>query len=157
MRKQLIAALIATGAFLAVVVPAAAAAPAPASEGEPAFSAPSPTGYYTWHTDDGWHLQTHGPGSEHVFDAVLWTDGTFENVDVAKLERDDSVNVVAGGQRMIVHFHTYAGDDRVNFTVKDGTRLHFDLKIDSSFAPTGQIYLGQSAHNPSHNPFSVKL
>jgi hypothetical protein len=157
MRKQLITGLLATAALLAIFVPSAAAAPGPAADGEAALSSPSPTGYYIWHSDDGWHLQTHGPATEHLFDAVLRTDGTFENVDVARLESDDSVNVVDGGKTMLLHFHTYGGDDRVNFTVRDGTRVHCNLKIDGSEAPTTQIFLGESAHNPDHNPFNLKL
>src|SRR6266849_1468722 len=100
MHKPTFAALLATGALLLALSPAACAAPAthnaPVAEGTPTIdhNNDKPMGYYVWHNDDGFHLRTHGPGAEHVFDAVLHTKGTFENVDVVKLENDDRVDVL---------------------------------------------------------------
>jgi hypothetical protein len=157
MCKRLIAALLVTGALLALLVPAVSAAPVSDAEGVPNITIPSPTGYYLWHTDDGWHLRTHGPAAEHVFDAVLHTDGTFENVSAVKLESGDNVAVVDGGHTLLARFHTYDGEDGVNFTVRDGTKLRVDLKLDGSLAMPSQIFLGMAARNPKNNPFTIDL
>ncbi|MBV9578497.1 MAG: hypothetical protein JO057_07910 [Chloroflexi bacterium] len=149
------AALVATGALLMALVPGVSAAPLSDAEGAPNITTPSPTGYYIWHTDDGWHLRTHGPGAEHVFDGRLHSDGTFETVDFVKLEADDNVYVTDGGHTLIVHFHTYDGEDGVNFRVHDGNEIHADLKLDGQPAALNQIFLGTQARNPKHNPFTI--
>ncbi len=153
-----LAALFATGALLIALVPGVSAAPLSAAEGAPNITTPSPTGYYIWHSDDGWHLRTHGPGAEHVFDGVLHSDsGTFEDVNVVKLEADDNVYVTDGGHTLVVHFHTFDGEDGVNFRVKDATDIHVDLKLDGQPAALTQIFLGIQAVNPKHNPFTIHL
>jgi opacity protein-like surface antigen len=149
--------IAAAAALLVTMVPAASAAPLKDADGAPDINGSSPTGYYIWHTDDGWHLRTHGPGAQHDFDAVLRTNGTFENLDVVKLEAGDSVNVVDGGHKMVIHFHTFDLTDGVNFTVRDGERLRFNLKLDDKQASTSDIFLGAQGRHPKHNPFRIKL
>jgi hypothetical protein len=157
MRKHILAALLAVGALLIALVPAASAATLSRLEGAPNLTDGSPTGYYIWHTEDGFHLRTHGPGAQHDFDAVLRTRGTFENVSVVKLEADDRVDVVDGGHKMIIHFHTFDLTDGVNFTIRDGERLRLKLRLDDKPAPTSDIFLGEKGVHPRHNPFPVKL
>lgn len=157
MRTHVLAALFASAALLLALVPAASAAHLSRLNGAPDIDNNSPTGYYIWHTDDGFHLRTHGPAAEHDFDAVLRTSGTFENVDVVKLEADDRVDVVDGGHKMIIHFHTFDLTDGVNFTVRGGEHLRFRLKLDDKLAPVDQIFLGAKKAHPKKNPFGVKL
>jgi hypothetical protein len=157
MRKHILAALFATGALLIALVPAASAAPLSRVEGAPNLTESSPTGYYIWHAEDGFRLRTHGPGAQHDFDAVLTTKGTFENVSVVKLEADDRVDVVNGGHKMIIHFHTYDLTDGVNFTIRDGERLRLNLRLDDKPAATSEIFLGEKGVHPKHNPFRIKL
>jgi hypothetical protein len=160
MRKHALAALIATGALLLAITPAAFAAPAtpktPVAEGTPTIDDSRPMGYYIFHNDDGFHLRTHGPGAEHVFDAVLRTKGTFENVDVVKLEKDDRVDLLDGGHKLVIHFHTFNLTDGVNFTVKGGERVRFNLKVDDEHIATSNIFLGAKGVHPKHNPFSLR-
>jgi hypothetical protein len=157
MHKSVLAALVATGALLVALAPAASAASLKAAEGAPTITEDSPTGYYIFHSDDGFHLRTHGPKAQHDFDAVLKTDGTFENVDVVKLEAGDRVDLVDGGHKMLIHFHTFDLTDGVNFSIRGGTRLHLNLKLDDTTAPTNDIFLGAQGKHPRKNPFSVKL
>ena len=160
MRKHAFAALIATGALLLAITPAAFAAPAtpktPVAEGTPTIDDSRPMGYYIFHNDDGFHLRAHGPGAEHVFDAVLRTKGTFENVDVVKLEKDDHVDLLDGGHKLVIHFHTFNLTDGVNFTVKGGERVRFNLKVDDEHIATSNIFLGAKGVHPKHNPFSLR-
>ena len=81
----------------------------------------------------------------------------FENVDVVKLEADDRVDVVDGGHRMVIHFHTFDLTDGVNFTVRGGEKLHFNLKLDNKKASTNDIFLGAKGRHPKKNPFTIKL
>ena len=158
MRKHILAALIATGALLAVLVPAASAAAPKGVDGAPTITEDSPTGYYIWRNDDGFHLRTHGPGAQHDFDAVLRTKGTVENVDVVKLEADDRVDVVDGGHKMIIHFRTFDLTDGVNFTIREPAEsLRLNLRLDDKPAATSEIFLGVQGRHPKHNPFRIKL
>lgn len=160
MRKHTLAAMMATTALLitAFAVPAASAAPLKDIDGAPTITEDSPTGYYIWRTDDGFHLRTHGPRAQHDFDAVLKTKGTFENVSVVKLEADDRVDVVDGGHKMIIHFHTYDLTDGVNFTIREPAEyLRLKLKLDDKPAATSEIFLGIKGRHPKHNPFKIKL
>src|SRR5205814_800219 len=137
---HVLSALFAAAALLVALVPVASAAKLSGAEGAPTIDDSKPTGYFIWHNDDGFHLRTHGPGAQHDFDAVLRTDGTFENIDVVKLEAGDKVDVVDGGHRMVIHFHTFDFTDGVNFTVRGGEKLRFNLKLDDKEAPTDKIF-----------------
>ena len=157
MHKHILAALLTTAALLVTLVPAASAASLSRVQGAPNLTEDSPTGYYIWHTDDGFRLRTHGPKAQHDFDAVLYTKGTFENVSVVNLEADDRVDVVDAGHKMIIHFRTFDLTDGVNFTVHDGERLRLNLRLDDKPAATSEIFLGEKGVHPKHNPFSIKL
>lgn len=154
MHKNVFAALLASAALLLTLAPATLAAPLSKAEGAPDIDK---TGYYIWHTEDGFRLRTHGPGAQRDFDAVLRTNGTFENVDVVKLEADDRVDVADGGHKLIIHFHTFDLTDGVNFTIRGGERLRLRLKLDDKLAPTEQIFLGAKRVHPKKNPFTIKL
>lgn len=156
MQKHFLSALLAVGALLAVLVPSASAASLKAVDGAPTITEDSPVGYYIWR-DDGFHLRTHGPGAQHDFDAVLKTRGVFENVDVVKLEGDDSVNVTDGGHRLVIHFRTFDATDGVNFTIRDGEKVRLNLRLDDKPAATSEIFLGVKGRHPKHNPFTIKL
>jgi hypothetical protein len=161
MRKHAFAVLLASGALLLALTPAAFAAPAtpaaPTASGTPTVDDSRPMGYFVWHNEDGFHLRTHGPGAEHVFDAVLRTKGTFENVDVIKLENDDRVDVLDGGHTLAIRFHTFDGIDGVNFTVRGGESMRLNLKVDDEHISTSSIFLGEDGRHPEHNPFTIRL
>ena len=157
MRQHVLAAIFACGALMLAVAPAALAAPTPAvNDGKPDINEDSPTGYYIWH-DDGFHLRTHGPHARHDFDAVLRTDGTFENVDPVRLEDGDRVDLLDGGHELAIHFSTFDFTDGVNFTIRDGKHLHFNLKLDDTHTATDHIFLGAHGVHPKNNPFTIRL
>jgi hypothetical protein len=161
-RKHLLASLFAGSVLLLALVPGASAQSAAApdtAQGTPSITQNSPTGYYLFRAngDDGIHLRTHGPGAEHDFDAVLRTSGTFENVDVVKLEDGDRADVLDGGHELVLHFHTFDFTDGVNFTVRGSERLRLNLKLDGTQIPTDEIFLGADGHHPANNPFRIKV
>jgi hypothetical protein len=150
-------ALSALATLVAVVMltPAASAAALSAAEGAPNVTDSSPAGYFIFHDENGFHIRTHGPGTEHDFVAVLHSTGTFENLDLIKLESADSVAVSDGGHRLVMHFHTFDGIDGLNFRVNGGDDLRLDLKLDDQQASTSQIFLGPRGHHPKHDPFTI--
>jgi hypothetical protein len=161
-RFQLFGALAAAAALLLAAVPASLAAePQRPLDTTPTINHDNPTGYYLWRTNDGgtFHLRTHGPDKQHDFDAVLRTDGTFENVDPVRLDQanGDHVDLRDGGHELAIHFHTYDFTDGVNFTVRDGGHVHFNLKLDGQDIATDSIFIGANGRHPQNNPFSIKL
>jgi hypothetical protein len=155
--KRGFAAMIAAAAMLLTLAPAALAAPLSSTEGAANDNDNSPAGYYLFHDDDAFHLHTHGPNSEHNFDAVLHTRGSFENVSVVRLEDGDRADVTNGGHDLVIHFHTFGATDGVNFSVRDAESMHLDLKLDGQPAPTNQIFLGPQGRHPRENPFTLKF
>src|SRR6266545_3374068 len=109
MQRHLFAVLLAVAALLVATVPVSFAADERPLDTTPDLNHDSPTGYYLWRSDGTIHLRTHGPSAEHDFDAVLRTDGTFENVDAVRLEQanHDRVEIRDGGHELVIHFHTY--------------------------------------------------
>jgi hypothetical protein len=156
-RKSAFAALVAVAALLLAMVPVASAAPLSSVEGTPNDTDSSPTGYYIFHNDDTFDMHTHGPGAQHDFDAVLRTDGTFDNVTVQHLENGDTADVKKGGHELVLHFHTFGATDGVRFTVKGAEHMHLNLKLDDKPIGTDSIFLGPQGKHPKHNPFGLKF
>ncbi|MBV8719732.1 MAG: hypothetical protein JOZ65_32060 [Chloroflexi bacterium] len=157
MRKSAFASLIAIAVLLLAMVPIASAAPLSAAEGTPNDTDSSPTGYYIFHHDESFDIHTHGPGTQHDFDAVLRTGGIFDQVTVQHLENGDTADIRDGGHELVLHFHTYGGIDGVHFVVHNGDKLHLNLKLDDTLIPTNEIYMGPEGKNPKHNPFTLVL
>lgn len=154
-RASILGAVVSAGALLAVSVPAAFAWEGPITEGPPALTEDSPTGYFVWHNTDGFHLRTHGPAAEHKFVARLHTDGKFTDVDAVKLEKDDKLKIKDDGHTLVLRFHTYDGFDGVNFHIDGGHKLRLNLKLDGKEAPLSSIYLGEDGAHPKSDPFTI--
>lgn len=159
MRLHLFAALAAAGALLLAAVPATLAADARPLDTTPTINHDSPTGYYIWRDNGTLHVRTHGPDKEHDFDAVLRTDGTFENVDPVRLDpkNNDRVEVRDGGHELVIQFHTYDFTDGVNFNVRDGGHIHLNVRLDDQPIATDSIFIGANGRHPRNNPFTIKL
>jgi hypothetical protein len=121
----------------------------------PALGPSDPVGYYIWGGDDDIHVRTHGPGGQHHFVARITSNGVFENVDSVRLENRDSVRVVDGGHTLVLDFHTYDATDGVNFDVRGGSYVTFDLELDGHQIHTDRIFLGANRHHPRSNPFTI--
>jgi hypothetical protein len=159
MRKHALAILFASSALLLAAVPSTFAASLPVrgdADGQPTIDQNSPTGYFLWR-EDGFHLRTHGPGAEHAFDAVLKTNGVFENVAAVRVEADDRVELRDGGHELVIHFHTFDSTDGVNFTIRDGERLRLSLKLDDQPISTDAIFVGVHGRHPERDPFAIRL
>lgn len=125
-------------------------------QGQPDLTPSSPTGYYIWNDENGIHLRTHGPGEDHRFVARLHTDGVFQDVDAVRLESRDNFAVLDGGHTIVMRFHTYDATDGLNFRVRGGTRLRFNLQLDGELISTDSIYLGAAGVHPASNPFTIR-
>jgi hypothetical protein len=134
------------------------AVPAPdVLRGAPEIRPDAPTGYYIWRDADGINLRTHGPRGYHHFRAVLHTDGVFVDVEAVFGELRDRVRVTNHGHTLILDVHTFDHIDGVNFRVRGGDWLSFDLELEGRQIPTNYIFLGSMQSHPDNNPFAVRL
>lgn len=153
MSRRFLTALAAAGALLLASVPLAFAWDGQVGDSAPDLNHDSPTGYYIWHDDNGFHLRTHGPNARHDFVARLHTDGTFEDVDAIRLEDRDRVEVLDGGHELLIQFHTFDFTDGVNFRIAGGDHLRLALRLDGRLVSPERIFLGSNGHHPDDNPF----
>jgi hypothetical protein len=125
-------------------------------QGRPAsFSAGGTDGYYVWHDDAGLHLRTTDSSGVFKYTGVLRTNGTFADVNAVRLEPDDRFEVLDGGHALRFQFITAEGVDGLDFQVDGGTRVRFDLERDGHRIDASNIFLGEDAVHPTHNPFAI--
>lgn len=127
-------------------------------QGRPAVLRPGgPEGWYFWHDPGGLHIATTTPSNtDHVFTAILVTDGRFRDVDRTRLEPDDVVRVDAGGHLLVARFHTYSGIDALGFRIAGGDYLRLAFGENGSLLSTSSIYVGARSMHPAANPFTVR-
>lgn len=154
---KLFSAFIALTLVTLFAFPGAALAWPGSTEGTPrAFDAGDSRGFFIWHNDNGWHIRTTTHGREHVFTAVIKTDGRFVGVDGKKLENDDRVRLSPDRDTLHIRLETAGGADGVDFRVAGGDRLTFNLFMDGRPVDNDQIYLGRHGVHPRDNRFSVR-
>ncbi|MFN8632727.1 MAG: hypothetical protein U0893_02655 [Chloroflexota bacterium] len=120
------------------------------------FEVGGDSAYYIW-TDNGndFHLATTGPGPHRSFVAIVRTDGEIEDVDQARLEDGDRYELLDGGQRMVVHFETFGNVDTINWHIRDGSFVHFNLQVDGHPIRPVNVYLGHEGYHPPAPVFRI--
>ncbi len=101
------------------------------------------------------HLRTSTYGQKHVFSGVIRTDGRFVDVEEKQLEHGDFYRVNNDRDTITFKFTTTGGSDGVDFRVRDGERINFDLFIDGHKINPEEIYLGDRGWHPKHHDFTV--
>lgn len=109
------------------------------SEGRPQQN---PSSLSIWHDrNDEFHVRSTNSGRQHVFTGVIQTDGRFHDIDEKNLENGDFVKV--DRDRNIISFRfTGRGIDEINFKVKKGDTLTFDLNRNGRDIPIKEIFIG---------------
>jgi hypothetical protein len=126
-------------------------------EGRPGnLEAGGDLGFYFWHEEHGLHVRTTGPGERHLFRAEIVTPGEIRNVHLVRLEGDDGYQVRDGGHRLDLRFETWAGVDGVDFTIEGGQFMTVTVRRDGDLIDTEEIFLGEQAVQPAHNPFGER-
>jgi hypothetical protein len=120
------------------------------------FEVGGDSAYYIW-TDgeNDFHLATTGPGPRRQFVAVVRTNGEITDVDQIRLEDGDSYELQDGGQKLVVHFETFANMDTVNWRIRGGDHATFDLRVDGHPIRPVNVYLGHDGHHPAAPIFRV--
>ncbi len=120
------------------------------------FEVGGDSAYYVW-TDgeNDFHLATTGPGPARRFVAVIRTDGEIMDVDQVRLEDGDSYEVENGGHKLVARFETHGNVDTINWHVRGGTHVAFDLRVDGHPIRPVNIYLGRDGAHPNAPSFRV--
>lgn len=112
--------------------------------------------YYIW-TDgeNDFHLATTGPGPERRFRAVIRTNGEIVDVDQLRLEGGDRFELLDGGHRLVIYFETYDHLDTIQWKVRGGSHVSFELHVDGHPIRPQNIYLGHNGYHPAGPLFRV--
>ncbi|AIF51291.1 hypothetical protein [Pelosinus sp. UFO1] len=123
------------------------------SEGRPQQN---PPGLSVWHNrNDEFHLKTTNFRNQHVFSGVIRTDGRFYDIDDRDLENGDFVKVDRDRNTIRFHF-TGRGIDELDFKVRGGDTLTFDVNKDGHDMASNEIYIGKHGWHPRDNRFTLK-
>jgi hypothetical protein len=112
--------------------------------------------YYVWTDGENeFHLATTGPGPERLFVAEIHTNGEITDVDQTRLEDGDRFELLDGGQKLVIHFETWDRLDSVQWKVRGGTGISFDLRVDGHPIRPQNIYLGHEGYHPDFPVFRI--
>lgn len=150
-------AAVMTMIFMLVAFSGYALAWAPRVQGQPDDFRPGDSrGIFIWHDRNGMHLRTTTHGKDHVFSGVIRTDGQFRDVRGVREECNDFHRVSWDRDTLTFRFHTGGGVDGLDFRVKEGDRLYFDLYMDGRHIATRHIYVGHNGWHPEHSNFVLR-
>ncbi|MCX7781210.1 MAG: hypothetical protein N2491_09925 [Negativicutes bacterium] len=125
-------------------------------EGKPDAFRPGDTrGYFIWHDDNGMHLRTTTRGHERIFTGVIRTDGKFVNVDDFKMEGNDRIRVSRDRDTIWFRLSTAGAVDGLNFRIKGGDYVHFELYMDGHRIDRKEIFLGDRGWHPRSSSFTI--
>lgn len=112
--------------------------------------------FYIW-TDgeNDFHLATTGPGPQRRFMAEIRTNGEITDVDQVRLEDGDRFQLLDGGQKLVVHFETWGHLDTIQWKVRGGTGIGFELRVDGHPIRPQNIYLGHEGYHPASPVFRI--
>ena len=120
------------------------------------FEVGGDSAYYIW-TDgeNDFHLATTGPGPERRFRAVVRTNGEITDVDQLRLEDGDRFELLDGGHKLVIYFETYDHLDTIQWKVRGGTGVSFELHVDGHPIVPRNIYLGHEGYHPAGLVFRI--
>jgi hypothetical protein len=124
-------------------------------EGRPYLFETEPTeAYYLWHDYDGVHLRVSSNGKPRVFSGSISTDGWLENIMVKSAGKRDYSRYNNSGK---LQFRLTAANDTagIDFTVRKGAKIKFDLELDGFEIDPGQIFMGAEGWNPNDSVFTI--
>lgn len=112
-------------------------------------------GYFIWHDNKGMHLRTATHGQERVFTGVIRTDGKFTNVDDFRLEGADRIRLSRDRDTITFRFVTGRAAEGLDFRLKNGERVTFELYMDGHRIDRKEIFLGDRGRHPRSSHFSL--
>jgi hypothetical protein len=123
------------------------------SEGRPQQNPPSLS---IWHDrNDEFHVKSTNFRNQHVFSGVIRTDGRFYDIEERDLENGDFVRVDHDRNTISFRF-TGRGTDEINFHIRGGDTLTFDLNRDGRDMRSSEIFIGQRGWHPRDNRFTLR-
>lgn len=121
-------------------------------KGKPKAMGPnSPSGFYLWQDDKGWHVRTTTGNQKHHFVGEIVSEGG--TVSGLKQYRDEQANwLKLQGNKINFDLTTEQNIDGFDF--QSGGNLTFNLTLDDSNAAEN-VFVGTTGEHPSGVPFTV--
>lgn len=128
----------------------------PRLDGKPdSFDPGASRGYYIWHDENGFHMWTATRGQQHEFSGVIRTNGRFADTQGRRLEANDFYQLSPDRDMITFKFITAGGDDGLNFKIKGGNHVNFDLFIDGHRINPHEIHIGHNGWHPESSNFRL--
>ncbi|HEY3423836.1 MAG TPA: hypothetical protein VGL27_03500 [Negativicutes bacterium] len=129
----------------------------PRVEGQPnAWKPGNSTGYFMWQDKEGLHLRTTTAGTEHIFSGTIRTNGRFEDVFGKMSGSDDYSRVNGDRDKITFQFTNVGGEAGIDFAVKDGKYIKFDLSMDGDKSDPANIFIGSDEWHPGSCQFTIR-
>jgi hypothetical protein len=127
------------------------------SEGRPSLPALAQTqAVLIWHdNNDKLHLTATSRGN-HSISGVIKTDGRFYDIQEKQLENGDYLKINRDRNTIQFRFSTGRSFDGVDFKVRGGHSVTFDLFRDGAAMPKKEIYIGKKGWHPLRNSFKLE-
>ncbi|MGI6093256.1 MAG: hypothetical protein GX348_04715 [Veillonellaceae bacterium] len=148
--------ILLSAAILQLTTASAFAWHLPADGSPDKFRPGSTRGYAIWQDKDGVHLVVTTKGKAQTFTGTIKTDGKINSVDGDYLERGDKVKLSKDKEKLNFKLTTAGATDKIDFKVKNGHRLTFDLYVDGRPINANEIYIGNDGIHPSDNTFTLR-
>lgn len=114
-------------------------------------------GVFVWHDrGDALHFRASNSGRQHVYSGIIQTDGRFFAVEEQQLENGDYISIDRDRNTIKFRFTTGRGFDGLDFKVRGGETVNFDLYKDGKEMPLQEIFVGKRGWHPWHNNFYLE-
>ncbi len=123
--------------------------------GHPDYLAAHELGFFLWQDSftNAWHLRWSGDTIKtYHFTGTIIANANFTAATTYSFESNDTMR--ANGTTISFSGYAGAGEDGLNFSVPEGSKIVFDLLIDGQRLPT-LINIGATRSIPSQSPFSL--
>ncbi len=109
-----------------------------------------------WHDHNNeFHIKSTNLRDQHVFTGVIHTNGRFYDIEKKELENGDYIKVDRHHDTIRFRF-TGRGIDEINFRVKGGDTVKFNLYKDGHEMPSEDIFIGKRGWHPRDNTFNLR-
>ena len=126
-------------------------------DGRPAgFDPGNELGYYIWHENGYWYLQSTTQGRNRTFSGTVKSRSDIMDVATIRAERQDGIHLSNDRNTIRFNLQTAGGEDGFRFRIRGGEPIDFELYIDGQKMDRSRIYLGRNGYHPAGHSFSLE-
>jgi hypothetical protein len=113
-------------------------------------------GYYIWHENGYWNLQSTTRGRNRTFSGVIKSRRNIMNVVAVRTDRQDSIRLSDDKNTIRFNYQTAGGEEGFRFRAYEGEPIDFELYIDGQPVDRSLIHLGRNSVHPASHSFRLE-